>query len=451
MTTIRLPNGWDPRSYQMPLWQYLENGGLRASFCAHRRSGKDDVALHWTACSMIDRVGTYWHMLPQASQARKAIWEAVNPHTGKRRIDEAFPKELRASTREQDMMIKFTNGSTWQVVGSDNYDSLMGSPPVGIVFSEYALSKPSAWGFLRPILLENGGWAIFISTPRGRNHFYRIHQHAESNENWFAQTLPVSESNVFSDEQRESERAEYVAEFGPDLGNALFDQEFLCSWDAAIPGSIYGSLVQQAESDGRVRPVPYDPAVPVETWWDLGVASDAMAIVFAQYVGPEIHIIDFIQGTGKSLQYYVKAVQDKPYVYSRHVWPHDGKAREMTAAPGPDGEAKSRQQVANGYGLYPEICESQHDADGINAVRLAFPRFWIDESLDDFIEALRQYRYEWDEKKSVLKPTPLKDWCSHLADAVRVGISNPPMRYHDEPPEPEDYAAESSRSAVGGY
>src|SRR6185312_8507339 len=125
------------------------------------------------ACSAFERVGTYWHMLPEASQARKAIWDAINPHTGRRRIDEAFPRELRQATREQDMLIRFVNGSTWQVVGSDNYNSLVGSPPVGVVFSEWSLAKPDSWTYIRPILAENGGWVLKIWTPRGRNHATR--------------------------------------------------------------------------------------------------------------------------------------------------------------------------------------------------------------------------------------------------------------------------------------
>jgi phage terminase large subunit len=162
----------------MGLWCYLERGGRRAIEIAHRRWGKDEICLHWAAVSAMQRPATYWHMLPEAAQARKAIWEAVNPHTGKRRIDEAFPHEIRESTREHEMMIRFINGATWQVVGSDNFNALVGSPPFGVVFSEFALANPAAWAYLRPILLENGGWAAFITTPRGKNHAHKLLQTA---------------------------------------------------------------------------------------------------------------------------------------------------------------------------------------------------------------------------------------------------------------------------------
>jgi len=142
---IRLPhNGWRPRAYQMGAWRYMEQGGRHAELIWARRSGKDEICLHWAAIAAHQRPATYWHMLPEAAQARKAIWEAINPHTGVRRIDEAFPHELRATTREQEMLIKFKCGSTWQVVGSDNFNSLVGSPPAGVVFSEWALAQPAA-------------------------------------------------------------------------------------------------------------------------------------------------------------------------------------------------------------------------------------------------------------------------------------------------------------------
>jgi phage terminase large subunit len=129
---ITLPNRWQPRPYQRRLWSYLEAGGKRAVAVWHRRAGKDEVCLHWAACAAMQRVGNYWHMLPEASQARKAIWDAINPHTGRRRIDEAFPLSIRVGQRDEDMRIKLINGSSWQIVGSDNFNSLVGSGSQGV-------------------------------------------------------------------------------------------------------------------------------------------------------------------------------------------------------------------------------------------------------------------------------------------------------------------------------
>ena len=218
MPTIQLPNNWKPRNYQRPAWDYLEKGGKHAELVWHRRAGKDEVCLHRAACAAFERVANYWHMLPEAAQARKAIWSAVNPHTGKLRIDEAFPLALRESTNNTEMMIRFKNGSSWQVVGSDNFNSLVGSAPAGIVYSEWALANPTARAYLRPILLETGGWQLFITTARGRNHAYTTLKAAQKTPGAFAQILKASDTGVFTAEQLELERLAYMAEFGEDYG-----------------------------------------------------------------------------------------------------------------------------------------------------------------------------------------------------------------------------------------
>jgi len=167
-------------------WQ---GGGKRQLLFWHRRAGKDEINLHMHAVSSATRPGTYWHMLPLANQARKAIWTAVNPHTGKRRLFDAFPQEYIENMNDNEMFIRFKSGSTFQVVGSDNYNSLVGSPPVGVTFSEWALANPSAWAYLSPILAENGGWASFITTPRGNNHAKSMYDAVKNNPQWFTQIL----------------------------------------------------------------------------------------------------------------------------------------------------------------------------------------------------------------------------------------------------------------------
>lgn len=153
---LRVPRTWVPRPYQYELWEALCDGAKRADVAAHRRWGKDEVALHWAAWAVQNRPGGYWHLLPEASQGRKAIWDAVNPHTGARRIEEAFA-DLNPTFHDSEMMVRFGNGSTWQVLGSDNHDSLMGASVVGVVFSEWSLARPDSWAYIRPILLENNG------------------------------------------------------------------------------------------------------------------------------------------------------------------------------------------------------------------------------------------------------------------------------------------------------
>ncbi len=205
MAKIRLPNNWDPRAYQRPLWDYLEAGGRHAVAVWHRRSGKDDVALHRTCIAAHERVGNYWHMLPEYSHARKAIWDAINPNSGLRRVDEAFPLAIRRSTNNQEMKIELKSGSIWQLVGSDNFNALIGSPPIGIVYSEWAVANPKSHGYLRPILAENNGWSLFIYTSRGYNHGFTTYEAARKDHKSFAQRLTVDDTSVFNRETLESE------------------------------------------------------------------------------------------------------------------------------------------------------------------------------------------------------------------------------------------------------
>lgn len=418
LNEVVLPHRWQPRPYQMPLWRALEAGCKRAIAVWFRRAGKDDLCLHWAACSAMQRAGNYWHMLPQFNQGRRAIWEAVNPRSGRKRIDEAFPHEIRASTNTTTMTITFKNGSTWSVVGSDNFNALVGAPPVGIVFSEWALADPNAWAYLRPILAENGGWALFITTPRGRNHAATMFERAKSDPDWFAERIRADETSVFTPETLARERRELVAEFGADVGESMFDQEYLVSFDAAVIGSYYGKAMLQAEKEGRIARVPWEPTVPVNTAWDLGL-SDQTCIWFYQIVGRERRFIDFVHGTGADLGHYVKLLKERPYVYGRHALPHDVEAGEL-------GTGRKRVDVLNSLGLLRrdiDVVPSYPGAvaDGIQAVRSELPKCWFDEGKCAYgIDALRQYKREWDADRKVFREKPLHDWTSDPADAFRM-------------------------------
>lgn len=429
---VELPaNDWRPRDYQMPAWRALEGGVLRLALAWHRRAGKDDICLHWAAVSAMQRVGGYWHMLPMANQARKAIWDAVNPRTGRRRIDEAFPPEIRETTREQDMFIRFVNGSTWQVVGSDNYNALVGSPPVGVVFSEYALADPSSWAFLRPILAENGGWALFISTPRGRNHFAKLVEFALKDQNWFGQVLTVDDTGAIPKETIQREYRELEAERGPSEAEAIIAQEYRCDFDAAIPGAYYGWHMSQAERQGRIGDYPWLPALPVGTAWDLGHGDSTVVWFFQTLASGKVRIINVLEGSGVGVDWYVSRVRQMPYMYADHIWPHDGGHGNIR-----DVGGQTLEETAKGLGLRPlRVLPRDQTVDhGINAVRQmlplcefnATPLPFADETPDRAaqrmqraLDALRQYRREWDERLQKFKDAPLHDWTSHTADALR--------------------------------
>jgi phage terminase large subunit len=442
MTTIRLPNGWVPRAYQRPAWDYLERGGRHAELIWHRRAGKDEISMHMTACKAFERVGTYWHMLPLASQARKAIWNAINGHSGKRRIDEAFPPAIRKRVNDQEMFIEFVNGSTWQVMGSDNYNAMVGAPPVGLVYSEWALANPAARAYLRPIIAENKGWEVFITTPRGKNHALRTLNAARKDPEAFAQVLSARETGIFDDAQLAKLKAAYIADFGEDMGAALFEQEYLCSFDAAVIGAFYSAEFRRVDQEGRICRVPHDPAYPIFTSWDLGRTDDT-SIWWFQIIAGEIRVIDFHTSSGKKPGYYASQITGREveidligddlviskgglfeeaahriaYDYEMHFLPHDARAKTLAAK----GKSLIEQYgAALGVGkmsIVPDIGV----LDGINAARTMFPRVYFDEErCSEGTDALREYRRQWDDEKKVFSPAPLHNWASNPADAFRM-------------------------------
>lgn len=430
-TEFRLPFKWRARGYQRELWEYLRAGGKRAVARWHRRSGKDEVFLHHTACAAHERVGNYWYMLPEYSQARKAMWDAVNPKTGRRRIDDAFPKAIRATTREQEMLIQFRNGSTFQLVGSDNFNSLVGSPPVGLVFSEYALSQPSAWGYLMPILEENGGWAAFNSTPRGKNHFKSLCEFAAKEPGWFYSCVTAEDSGVFSNEQLMSILRALQAEHGDEYGMALWQQEYFVSFEAAMPGAIWGDCLTKAESEGRIgneeRPVvvPHTPGIQVFTGWDLGYDDDTTTW-FYQIVEGDIHVIDYEEERFKDVEFFglmLKAKHDLlGYRFGTHWLPHDARPRTLAA-----GGKSILQQFLDFNGDHGGILGRFSIAprldvqEGIQAARATFPRCRFDTARTMAgTDHLKAYRREYDEEKNLFSSAPLHNGDSHAADGFRT-------------------------------
>lgn len=391
------------------------------------------MALHRTAIAAHERVATYWHALPEYAQARKAIWNAVNPHTGKRRIDEAFPHELRSSTNDQEMLIKFKVGSTWQVIGSDRYNSLVGAGVAGVVFSEWALCNPSAWGYISPMMEENDGWSMFITTPRGKNHAWSMLEAAKKSPGWFHDVSNVMQTGAIAPERLEEIlQTNYIAIYGEDMGRAQFEQEYLCSFNAAILGAFYARELVAVRNEGRIDPtLEAEPFIPVHTAWDIGVKDDT-SIWFFQVVGAQVYILDCYTASGVGVDHYAQIVHTK---FDRMGWqrgndyvPHDARVKEW-------GTGRTRVETMQGLDLNPVVVPLAGLLDGINAVRQTLPRCVFHERCEhEGIAALEQYRREWDDDKKTFKQNPVHDWSSHLSDAFRYLAMAWKQEYKPAPP-----------------
>lgn len=412
-TKTDLPLNWKPRVYQMPMYNAMMGGSRRRAACVwHRRAGKDLTCMNLTVPWMFERVGLYWHVLPNYTQGRKIVWNGMDG-TG-RPFRDYIPSEMISKQRDDEMMVKLKNGSIWQVVGGDNPDRLVGSNPVGIVFSEYSLHNPECWDLLRPILNENGGWAIFIYTARGHNHGYRLLRAAQDMpQTWFTEVLTVDDTRrpdgtpVITPEMIDEERRSEMPE-------ELIRQEYYCDFSAPLVGSYFGQMLDQAHKDDRITDIPYKRELKVHTSWDIGL-RDSTAIWFFQFAGDFINYIDFHQDSGIGVEGYVKVLKDKPYVYGHHYGPHD-------VAHGDWSTGKTKFEVAWELGIRFDVCPKLDKEEQINAGRRLLSRSRFDKiKCDKGLEALHHYRKEWDRRNRLWSSKPVHDWSSHPSDAFLTG------------------------------
>lgn len=434
---IEIPNEWTPREYQQPAWDARMLGMDRFCLVWHRRGGKDSFGLNLAAIESQKRVGLYWHMLPTQIQAKKVVWRGIDRNQ-RRMIDQAFPKPMRAATNNTDMLIEFKNSSMWQAVGSDNYDALIGSNPVGIVFSEFSVADPMAWNYLRPILAENGGWAVFIFTARQRNHGYQLAQMAKKNPKWFYSMLTVDDtkrpdgSPVIGPEVIQEERDSGMSE-------NMVRQEYFCDFDAMNEGALFGEELKRMKREARIGHYPPDPALPVHTFWDIGV-NDRNSIVMAQATQGRIHIVGHYCNRGKGMPYYFKVLRDWAKDYSvnfgRHYGPHDIAVRDYA-----DARARTRAQIAlQDHKWRFEVTPNMLLGDQMEAARAVFPKVFINEtpyeyeepSLNSLQDALESATREFDERLQQFKDRPVHDWTSHSVSAfLNLGVNMRDFMFED--------------------
>ena len=430
-TIIRL-NKFVPRPYQLPILDAVENKGYRRLLAIlPRRAGKDITAFNLAIRFALKKVCVIYYIFPTYSQGKKVIFDSIT-NDGQRILD-YIPKELIESINTQEMKIRFKNGSLIQVVGSDNYDSLMGTNPQLCIFSEYALQDPMAWNYIRPILAANDGVAIFLSTPRGFNHMFAMYEMAKQNPQWFVLFMTVDDTQHLSEEALEEERK--------DMPEDLYQQEFYCSFSLGIEGSVYAKTINNLRLKGQIGPVPWESAFKVHTAWDIG--RDATCIIFFQSIGQTVRVIDYIEKSNENLEYFVKRLAEKPYIYGKHFFPHDMRVTEW------GGLKFTRVEKARQLGIKATLVDDVSLEDGIEYVQTSLPKMWIDDKTCALlIKALENYRYEWNDKTRVYKRVPLHNWASHGADAMRYLCLSLPKTKDGLSAEDLD---KRYREAVGGY
>ncbi len=424
---IHLPYQFAPRQYQLPLWQAFDEGYKRLVAIWHRRSGKDKCCINILARAMMLRVGTYFYFLPAFAQARRVIWNGMDG-SGFRFINH-IPRDLwDGKPNETDMRVRLKNGSVFQLVGSDNIDNVVGTNPIGCVFSEYSLEDPRGWDFIRPILRENGGWALFNGTPRGKqNHLYKLKEMAEGNPQWWVQTLGVDDTGVLTAADIQQERDSGMTE-------ELIQQEYYCSFEGGMEGAFYINAMNKAREQGRICKVPHQEDLPVHTAWDVG--TDQTAIIFFQQPSSgSVNIIDYHAAGGEGIQTFTQVLRDKGheegYQYGQHLVGWDIVKRQYGAG------AQSTKAIAQRLGVTFKATPKLSIDDGITAVQALLGRCHFDETrCENLINALYTYRRKQDRVTREFLPTPVHDWSSHGADAMRyLAIGRPSARVVETPPD----------------
>ncbi len=403
-TEIEVPHNFTARWYQEPFLHAMESEGIKRAVCVwHRRAGKDKTFMNFLVPCMLERVGAYYYYFPTAAMGRDILWDGMDRDSFK--FVDHFPKLLIARKNESEMKIELKNGSVFKIRGTDKREPI-GVNPVGCVFSEYSRQNPKGgWDLVRPILAENGGWAVFNFTPRGKNHAWRLWKMARDNPKWFCQTLKADETQAITEEAIQDERDSGMSE-------ELVQQEFYCSFDIGQAGSYYARIVSSLWDEGKIGNVPYDDSAQVYTFWDLGI-GDSTVIWFVQFIGKELHIIDYYENHGEAFSHYANVVHRKPYVYAQHWGPHDLEGRSLQTG-------LTMLNVAKQLGIKFRVLPADRIEDGIEAARWVLRRCWFDKTkCEEGINALENYHADYDDKREDFVVKPCHDWSSHGADAFR--------------------------------
>lgn len=387
---------YKPRPEQLQIHS-AQSGSRFVVVVAHRRMGKTVSAINELIKAAIEnpkKNPRYAYIAPTYTQAKRIAWDYLLEYT----------RVLEAEHNVSELRVDFW-GRRIQLAGSDNPDSLRGQYFDGVVLDEIGDQDPRIWTeIVRPSLADRQGWCIFLGTPKGANHFKTLRDRAESEEGWKLLEFRASETNILPASELEATKRE--------IGDEKYNQEFECSFHAAVEGSYYGSLINDIEAKGHITEVVRDDLCQTYVAWDLGM-GDSTSIWVAQIAGQEIRLVDFVESHGVGLDWYVKWLRERDWHKAEQLLPHDVQVREL-------GTGKSRLEVLREAGLNVRVLPRLGVDDGIQAVRRILPRCWFDSTYTkEGLERLRDYRREYDDRRQVFYDKPLHNYASHAADSFR--------------------------------
>tara|TARA_B100000029_G_scaffold242953_1_gene240170 strand:+ start:800 stop:2080 length:1281 start_codon:yes stop_codon:yes gene_type:complete len=394
---VKIP--YTPRPLQAKLHKELDRYRFAVLSC-HRRFGKSVAIInHLIKAALTNKLKNprFAYIAPTYKQAKSIAWDYMKMFAG------GIPG---VRFHETELRCDLPNGSRITLLSSEQPDSLRGLFLDGVCIDEVAQIDPRLWNeIIRPALSDRKGFCYFIGTPAGMsNIFYELYQHALSDDKWLAYTAKASETKVIDQEELDAAKAQ--------MGESKYKQEFECDWIANIEGAIYGDIIKNLEEKKQLTRVGYDPALVVNTAWDIGV-DDSTAIIFFQQLGNQIMVIDYYENNREGLPHYVQMIKDKDYVYGEHFAPHDIEVTEFSSG-------KTRREVAYQLGVRFKILPKIPLEDGIHSLKMVLPKCWFDiESTKPLINALRHHHRKYNEKMKMFSNKPVKDWSSHACDSAR--------------------------------
>lgn len=424
---VTVPYNFTPRGYQLELFQAMDGiqgqpgtGKSRAALRWHRRAGKDKCCFCYLIKQAAQVAGNYFYVFPTKTMARQALWENVDS-SGFKLLDHVPPQIIKRKSN-QEMLMELVNGSTIRVLGYDkDPDSIRGIACKGVVFSEFAFSDPESYKTMIPALRESEGWAIFNSTPNGRNHFYDMWKNIVDSPRWFCSMLQTywPDQPGYSGLIKKELFSEIMEEEG--LTDEDVEREYGVSFNSGMKGSYYADFIQDALNTGRIAPYLYDDQLPVNTYWDIGI-DDTDACWFAQTVGNAIHFIDYYEETGQGTNDIARMLLNKGYEYRTHYLPHDAghrkKAKEVVTTAGELEDSLKDFKVGGRVDVLSRTTSVQAS---ITAVRKRFPVYKFDSiTCKEGINHLELYHKAYDKRRKIFLQQPMHDEHSHAADAFRM-------------------------------